>query len=519
MARFTRFILGVFRTSRLDYLSLLGIEAVWISPFFSSPMRDFGYDVSNYRNVDPTFGDIEDFKKLLSEAHQRHIKVMIDLVPCHTSDQHPWFKDARSSKDSDKRDYYVWRDPDENGDPPNNWRSLSGGRAWTFDQATGQYYLHSFLSTQPDLNWDNPKVCQEMTDVVRWWFDLGVDGMRVDAIWGISKDPELGDDSPNTNYDGDPEKYGAFVHDHCKHGPNFTKYLHQLAAVCEEYDDRQLVFEFYPDEQLGNIYQQYYEVMNAHPEFASAFFMEHRQGNWHADDSKFAITSYTEQTKASGALPFYCLGNHDQPRVVSRLGYDRARALNFLNLLMPGISVVYYGDEIGMENGDLGASQIRDNFSPANTTFDSRDLERTPMQWSNSYQAGFSDVEPWLPVHANYPTVNVRSQIKDKNSMLYMHAHLLDMRRKMPLLVHGSLEPIDVHNGFVMVFKRSLDDETVYVAVNFADSNQQINLPQTGEIIASTHDINQVKQENNSITLPAYGGVLLKAKQNNPKKG
>lgn len=495
-------------TARLPYLSCLGIEAIWISPFFPSPMTDFGYDVSDYRGVDPSFGTLEDFRRLLTEAHGRGIKVMIDLVPCHSSDQHEWFKEARSSRDNPKRDYYVWKDPKLDGSPPNNWKSLSGGDAWTLDEATGQYYLHSFLYTQPDLNWDSPVVRKEMTDIVRWWFDLGVDGMRVDAIWGISKDPEFRDDSPNPHYHGPPGEYGSFIHDKCKYGPNFTEYLRELADVCTEYDDRQLVFEFYPDEQLGNIYEQYSRVMNVRPEVASAFFMEHRHMSWHAENTRDAIINYTHNS-ATEALPFFCLGNHDQPRVVSRLDPERARALNFLNLLMPGISVVYYGDEIGMENGVLDATQLRDNFSPAKTVVDSRDLERTPMQWDSSQYAGFSSAEPWLPVHENRHTVNVATATHDTHSLLTMHQKLLKLRQAMPLLVKGSLESVNIGNGLILALRRSLGSQRAYILINFASAEQYATLPEAGQIIASTHPWVDMYLNGNNLTLPPHAGVLI----------
>ena len=494
-------------TARLDYLSCLGIEAIWISPFFTSPMTDFGYDVADYRDVDPIFGSLADFRRLLAEAHARDIKIMIDLVPCHTSDQHLWFTEARSSRDNPKRDYYVWKDPLPDGSPPNNWRSQSGGRSWTFDETTGQYYLHSFLYTQPDLNWDNPTVRREMTDIVRYWFDMGVDGMRVDAIWGISKDPEFRDDSINPGHHHDPEQYGAFIHDRCKYGPNFTNYLRELASVCDEYNDRQLVFEFYPDEQLGDIYEQYRQVIHAHHR-GSAFFMEHRHMSWHAEHTRNAILTYLHKS-VGDALPFFCLGNHDQPRVVSRLDYERARALNFLNLLMPGISVIYYGDEIGMENGVLNATQLRDNFSPANSVVDSRDLERTPMQWNSSKFAGFSEAEPWLPVHANRETVNVVDQTGNTRSMLTMHQALLKLRQAMPLLVRGTLEPVDVGNGFIVGLKRSFRSQRAYIFVNFASAEQYVHLPEPCQIITSTHPWIDFHMSNNQITLPSHTGVLL----------
>jgi len=498
-------------TYRLDYLSQLGIESIWLSPFFTSPMTDFGYDISNYRDVDPVFGTLGDFQRLLGEAHARGIKILIDLVPCHTSDQHPWFIESRSSRDNPKRDYYTWLDPSTDGGPPNNWLSISGGSSWEFDEPTGQYYLHTHLSTQPDLNWDNPTVRQEITDVVRFWFDMGVDGMRVDAIWGISKDPEFRDDDPNPNYHGDPTQYGAFIHTRCKSGPKFVEYLNELASVCQEYEDRQMIFEFYPDYQLGDIYQQYGQVMSVNPSVASTFFMEHRHMSWHAEQTRDSIVQYLHQAQTTGALPVFCLGNHDQPRVVSRLDYERGRVLNFLNLLMPGVAVVYYGDEIGMENGQLDVTQLRDTFSPASSPADSRDLERTPMQWDNSQFAGFSRVEPWLPVHQNRQTVNVNTQSRDVASMLNMHRNLLKLRQTMPILVHGSLEPIDVGNGFILAFRRVLGEQRAYIFVNFASSEQYVNLPEPMQIIHSTHPWTNLHMANQTVTLPGNSGIFTVA--------
>ena len=493
-------------TFRLDYLSDLGVDAIWISPFFTSPMTDFGYDVADYQNVDPIFGGLDDFRMLLDEAHARRIKVMIDLVPCHTSDQHLWFVESRSNRDNPKRNWYVWRDK-RNGKEPNNWRSLSGGRAWTYDETTRQYYLHSFLPTQPDLNWDNPEVRQAMQSVVRFWFDMGVDGMRVDAIWGISKDPELGDDSANSNFYGDPDSYGAFVHDHCKHGPHFQEYLHELASICDEYDDRQMVFEFYPDEQLGDIWPQYREVIQAHPK-SSAFFMEHRQNDWHGERTGWNIVNYLQACDDN--LPFFCVGNHDQPRVRSRLGFERARALQFLNLLCPGVSVIYYGDEIGMTNGELTADDIHDNFSPANSVIDSRDLERTPMQWDNTQFAGFSEVKPWLPVNKNRTFINVTEEKKNGYSILNLHRNLLQLRKDMPIFRDGSLEIVhNTVNGFILGIKRDLDNERAYIFINFADAPQSFFIPENTKIITSTHPLDMIVKEEHHLTIPGYCGILL----------
>lgn len=482
-------------TLRLDYLAQLGVDALWLSPFFTSPMRDYGYDVADYQAVDPTFGTMGDFQMLIDEAHQHDIKVMIDLVPCHTSDQHPWFRESRSSQDNPKRDYYVWRDPVD-GREPNNWRSLAGGRSWTFDVATRQYYLHSFLPEQPDLNWDNPAVRREMKDIVRFWFDMGVDGMRVDAIWGISKDPKLGDDTQNWSFDGDNEHYGAFIHDHCKYGPYFQEYLRELAGVCDEYDDRRMVFEFYPDEQLGDIWEQYKRVAGSHPR-ASTFFMEHRQDDWHAERTGQRLTAYL--SALGPAQPFFCVGNHDQPRVTTRLGDERARALQFLNLTCPGISVIYYGDEIGMENGIWDDATITDE----------RQRARTPMQWNSSRFAGFSAVTPWLPVHVNHKTHNVKQAQTEQNSLLTLHKQLLALRHNWPLLSKGSFEPFLVDNGYVLAIYRAYNEEIAYIFMNFADQPQQFHTPEIKTIIASTHKGCMI-YDKYTLCLPAYGAAIVK---------
>ena len=493
-------------TEKLDYLSWLGIDSIWISPFFVSPLTDFGYDIANYRAIDPTFGQMEDFQALLKKAHDLDIKVMIDLVPCHTSDQHPWFQESRSSRDNPKRDYYVWRDGKNNSEP-NNWRSLSGGSSWEFDERTGQFYLHSFLKTQPDLNWDNPEVRAEMKNIVRFWFDMGVDGMRVDAIWGISKDPDLKDDSPNPDFYGNPNDYGAFIHDHCKMGPHFQEYLQELASVCDEYDDKQMVFEFYPDDKLGDIYHQYSQILTVHPK-ASAFFMEYRDNEWHAKNIEKKIENYLQS--ANSNTPFFCIGNHDQPRVASRLGEERARALSFLNLLTPGISVVYYGDEIGMTNGELTTDDIQDNFSPANSVIDSRDLERTPMQWNDSQFAGFSSAKPWLPANENRTKINVDSEKITNDSLLNMHRKLLKLRQTFPILKNGNLSIVqNTGNGFILGLKRELAGQRAYIFINFADAEQSFSIPENAKIITSTHSVNLITVENLQMTIPGYCGVLL----------
>lgn len=473
-------------TSRLDYLSdVLGVDAIWMSPFFASPMKDFGYDVSNYYAIDPDYGTLDDFRELIDKAHAKGIKVMTDLVPCHTSDQHGWFVESRRSRDDPKRDFYIWRDPGPDGGPPNNWLSQSGGKSWTYDEQTNQYYLHSFLSSQPDLNWDNPQVREEMKNVVRYWYNFGVDGMRVDAIWGISKDPDLADDPKNPGFEGLADQFGYYIHNKCKYGPDFTNYLRELANVCEEFDNRQMIFEFYPDDKLGDFYEQYRDVATANPKVASTFFMELYRSEWHAENISQALNSYINYS-AKEAIPIFCIGNHDQPRIASRIGEVKARAMNLLSLSLPGISVVYYGDEIGMTNGVLTEDQVQDRFSPLSDHDNTRDLERTPMQWDNSEFARFSEHKPWLPVTDNKRHINVEAQLENGSSTLSLHRRLINLRKEMPVLVNGSFETFFSGSGYVLSFKRELEGQRVYVFMNFADAEQSINIPEDCVLLASS---------------------------------
>lgn len=473
--------------SRLDYLGrVLGIEAIWISPFFVSPMDDFGYDVADYYDIDPSYGSLRDFKRLLDEAHRRGIKVMIDLVPCHTSDQHTWFQESKSSKNNPKRDYYIWRDPQPDGSPPNNWLSQSGGSAWEFDKTTGQYYLHSFLKTQPDLNWDNPEVRREIQDVLRWWFNFGVDGARVDAVWSISKDPQLRNNKLNPGFEGSSDEYGYYIHNHSKNGPNMEFYLQEIAAVAEEFEDRQLIFEYYPDHQLGDIFSQYKLVAEANPRVASAFFMELIRNNWHAQDMAWNLDDYLNRS-LKHSIPVFSVGNHDQPRIFGRLGEKRARAMTVLNFALPGISMIYNGDEIGMTNSDLSGVASKDKFSPLSSE-DSRDQARTPLQWNSLDFAGFSSVEPWLPVNSNKEFINVASQLNQPGSALKLHQKLIALRKQYSTLREGSFELINLENGYLLGFKREFYGQKIYVVVNFADQPQPLELPEGCQLILSSDD-------------------------------
>lgn len=498
--------------AKLDYLhTTLKIDALWMSPIYCSPNADYGYDVSDYRDIDPVFGTLDDFKKLLGLSHDRGIKVMMDIVPNHTSDQHAWFKESRASRDNPKRDWYVWRDGKSDGVPPNNWLSQSGGPAWTLDETTGQYYLHSFMSEQPDLNWENPDVREAMKDVMRYWYDMGVDGFRVDAVWGLSKDPGLADDPRNPDFEGSPTEYGYYIHRSCKQGPHFRERLAEITAVAQEYPDRFVIFEYYPDDKLGDIMEQYREVYSINPDIAASFFFEGFRQPWNA--AQFG-TIYHEFFAGLdvAALPASSISNHDQPRIASRLSQEQARIMAMMQLCLPGLPLIYYGDEIGMEDVVLTADEVRDQFDASTGTFGGRDPERTPMQWDDTPYAGFSTVKPWLPVSPNYKERNVALQLRDQDSILALHQWLIAFRSDSETIRHGWFETIDVNNGYVFAFKRSSDTERYYIVLNFDNHEQNIQLPEQCTVVKSTHTYDDVRiGDDYSLALYPYQGLILRA--------
>lgn len=498
---------------KLDYLKgtpeSLGVDAIWLSPFYLSPMKDFGYDIADMKAVDSTFGSLADFKELVREAHAREIKVMIDFVPNHTSDQHAWFKDALGGRQSEKRDYYIWRDPRPDGSPPNNWLSLFGGSAWEYDPTSGQYYLHSFLKEQPDLNWDNPKVREAMHNVLRFWLDLGVDGFRADAVWCISKDPDFTDNPFNKAYQGDDLlAYDRYIHKNSKNGPDLFKYLDELTYVLAEYYDKRLIFEYYPDPQLGDTYEQfrpfYTDVNHA---IGIPFNFEGIRQPWSAHSFGEFIELYQKTVLEPDSLPVYCFGNHDQMRIVNRFGTREARMIALLELTLPGLPTIYNGDEIGMEDGVVLPHQVRD--PSATDAMGGRDPQRTPMQWDSGTNAGFSTGEPWLPVAPTYQQCNVAQQIDDDESFLSLYSMLLHLRHIDPVLISGSFELIDVVND-MLVYQRSGDDRSYLVVLNFADRSRTATVP-LGDVLFLTNKGDVIDySDDGALTLKEHSAVLIK---------
>ena len=396
-------------TVRLDYLSeTLGVDALWISPFYPSPMADFGYDVADYCDVDPIFGTLADFDAMLAAAHERGLKVVIDWVPNHTSDQHPWFVASRSSRDDPKRDWYVWRDAKPDGSPPNNWASIFGGPAWEWDEATGQYYLHSFVKEQPDLDWRNPEVKSAMLDVLRFWLDRGVDGFRMDVIHRIMKDPEERDNPilPGPAGKGVWE-YAAQEHVHDMTHADIHPVFREIRAVLEEYDgDRVGIGEVdpYPWERWVRFYGD-------DDELHLPFNFELLYGEWSPDAIRASVGGM-EAELPGFAWPTHVLGNHDQPRLATRVGRPQSRVAALLLLSLRGTPTMYYGDELGMTQVDIPDAEQQDPWG-RNVPGHGRDGCRTPMQWDGSAYAGFSSVAPWLPLNGDWQTHTVAAQLDD----------------------------------------------------------------------------------------------------------
>ena len=480
-------------TQRLDYLSdTLGIDAVWLSPIYPSPMHDFGYDVADYIDIHPLFGTLADFDKLLKETHDRGMKLILDLVPNHTSDEHPWFLESRSSRDNSKRDWYLWRDPAPDGGPPNNWLSHFGGPAWSFDEPTGQYYLHQFVKQQPDLNYRNPDVVAAILDVMRFWLDRGVDGFRVDVIGLMMKDPEFRDEPINPNWDG-VYPFTRLQHIYTANLPEVHELIHEMRKVLDSYDDRMMVGETYlPNDMLMKYYGTS-DKLECHLPFNFQLIL----AKWDAAGVRKMVDEY-EAALLSDGWPNWVLGNHDQHRLATRVGKDQARVANMLLLTLRGTPTCYYGDEIGMEDVPIPPEKVQDPPAvnqPEIAHIVGRDPERTPMQWDDSPNAGFASPEVedlWLPLASNYREVNVARQLEDPRSFLNYFRKLLAFRKSTPALLWGSYNSIDPGSREAQescfVFERQAGDQRLLIALNFSHQDQKLSLPGlgTGSMALST---------------------------------
>ena len=475
-------------TERLGYLSdTLGVDAIWISPFYPSPMADFGYDVSNYTDVNPLFGTLDDFDRLLVEAHRRGLKVIIDWVPNHSSDQHPWFIESRSSKTNPKRDWYVWRDSKPDGEMPNNWQSEFGGPAWTYDEGTDQWYLHSFLAEQPDLNWRNPEVVAAMFDTVRFWLDRGVDGFRIDVAHYVMKDPALTDNpaAPDASaMDGFKPMgpFNAWQHLHDRGHPDVHTVYRGLRTILDGYDgDRFSVGEIHIFD-----WDEWASYYGDGDELHMPFNFSLVWAGWDPE----AIRSRVEALEAAvprHAWPNYVLGNHDEQRLATRYGPENAAAAAMLLLTLRGQPTLYYGDELAMHEAPIPEDQQQDPWG-IRVPGMGRDGCRTPMAWTPGRGHGFTEptVAPWLPFGEDSATRNAETQLADDGSSLNFVRRLLGLRRDRPSLQTGTIEFKDQSDRNVLAYVRTAGNERTVVAINFADEPRSIPVPSTARLLIST---------------------------------
>ena len=487
---------------KLDYLKELGVNVLWISPMLESPQDDNGYDISDYRRIYKEYGNMEDYEELLSEAHKRDIRILMDLVVNHTSDEHNWFVESRKSKDNPYRDYYIWKDP-VNGKEPNNWGGAFGGSAWEYDPQTQMYYLHLFSKKQPDLNWENEKVRQEVYDMMTFWCEKGIDGFRMDVISMISKDQTFPDGEMNNSLYGD---FGPY----CVHGPRIHEFLQEMnREVLSKYDIMTV------GETSGvTIEEAQNYAGEARNELNMVFQFEHVDngsgdyGKWTTEKYDFKefkriMIKWQEELQGKAWNSLF-LGNHDQPRSVSRFGNDNpayretsAKMLATCLHMMQGTPYVYQGEELGMTNvyfdiledyRDIESINFFTELTEAGLMtpeymmkclmLRSRDNARTPMQWDDSAQAGFTDGESWIKVNPNYKEINAAQQLEDPNSIFHYYQKLISLRKEKDIIVYGEFEPLYRDDEQIFAYTRKLEQEKLLTVCNFSDKNAEMEIPE-----------------------------------------
>ena len=487
--------------ARLDYLQNLGIDALWLSPIYPSPDKDFGYDVSNYVDIDPRFGSFADFDLLLSEAHRRGIRIILDLVLNHTSDQHAWFLESRASRDNPKADWYIWEDR-----IPNNWQSIFGGRAWEYIPERDQYYYHMFVPEQPDLNWRNPEVRETMMGVVRFWLERGVDGFRLDVFNVCFKDDRLRENPKKMGRRAFEQQYHIYDFDR----PELTGMLQDIRGMLDRYDDRYAV-----GETLSATREKLINYI-AEDKLQAAFNFDFAWSRFDPVSITKAVQEWERLFIQHEIWPTYVLGNHDVPRTGSRFTKNeddaRLKVIMALLLTLRGTPFLYYGEEIGMRDISLKRSQILDppgkKYWPL---YKGRDGCRSPMQWNASENGGFSRVRPWLPVHPNYIHRNVESQQADPDSMLNFTRRILQLRREYPALHRGDFNLITWGPQNALVYLRESDRQTILVALNFKNRSVRLdNLPSKNWELLYSPERSSTPDLRRGLSLFPYEVLLLK---------
>lgn len=506
-------------TARLEHVAGLGADGIWLAPFFKSPMKDFGYDVSDYRDVDPIFGTLDDFRALVARAHELGLKVMIDQVLSHTSDQHPWFVESRSSRDNPRADWYIWTDAREDGTPPNNWLSVFGGSAWQWDTGRRQYYMHNFLTSQPDLNFHNPAVQQAVLDDVRFWLELGVDGYRLDTANFYFHDHQLRDNpgrgqptTENAAVDS-ANPYGWQHHLHDKSQPENLDFLRRLRVLLDQYPDTTMVGEIGDDDGLARIAE--YTSGGDKLHMAYCFDLLGRQYSapfLHALLSRFLGI-------VGDGWPCWAISNHDCVRVATRWGGAQpdARLLRLaaaLQMSLRGSPCIYQGDELGLPEAELAFEQLRDPVGIALwPTLKGRDGCRTPMPWDHQApHAGFGPATPWLPVPPAHGALTVARQEADADSLLRFYRRLLHWRRGQSALVKGSQWLLPAHDQ-VLAYVREHDGQRLLCVFNFSDQSAQWDLPAGFESVSidSGSGLSGARLEGSRLQLEPWGGLFAAA--------
>ena len=520
--------------TKLPYLAKLGIDVIWLNPIYASPQVDNGYDISNYKEIEPTFGTMEDFDALLAEAHENNIRIIMDLVVNHTSDQHPWFQEAKKSKDNPYHDYYIWKD-----EVVNNWGSSFGGSTWEYVDEVAQYYLHCFAKEQPDLNWENPKVRADIYDILRFWLDKGIDGFRMDVISLISKDQSFPDGPVIQN-----KAYGSYYAG-CANGPRVHEFLQEMnREVLSKYD----VLTVGETPHTSSDEAALYTDASRH-ELNMVFQFDHMHLDYdengkyaktrvYLPDLKRVMTEWQEKMAACGGWNSLYWSNHDQARAVSRFGNDSkeyrevsAKMLGTCLHMMQGTPYIYEGEELGMTNADftkieeykdVEALDIfrdfteRKGFSAEDTLellhLKSRDNSRTPMQWDDSANAGFSTAEPWIRATGNYREINAKNCLADENSVFYYYQKLVALRHELPVITDGVYELLDPEHEQVYAYLRKGADSTLVVLCNFSDQtipyhvDDRVSAGSSRLVIANYADA--AKEFTNDITLQPYGAYV-----------
>jgi alpha-glucosidase len=496
-------------SSKMSYLHKLGVDAIWITPCYPSPQVDFGYDVTDYRNIDPMYGSLSDFDHMVAEGRKHRVRIILDFVPNHTSDQHPWFLDSKSSPTAAHRDWYIWRDGKAPGQPPNNWISIFGGSAWTLDSNTNQYYYHFFYAQQPDLNWRNPAVEEVMLDTTRWWYKRGVSGFRLDSVGTLFEDPALRDNPvlPGTNAQSDPNMENRYN----TNLPEVHEELQKLRKVADE-SGAVLIGETWTSDvaELDRYYGQNGNELQMPMDFM--FMMV----------DKLSPSEFRRQIAAvesAHGWPVFVIGNHDKVRSYNRYGDGKhndaiAKLMGAFYLTIRGTPIMYYGEEIGMENNDPASKEeVKDPIGRTGWPEEKgRDGERTPMQWNTAPNAGFSKANPWLPVPPSYQTHNVATESKDPNSILSLYKKVLALRHTNEALLEGTYTALNEENPNVMSYLRSYKGKAVLVALNMSASPQKavFDLSRQGFGLARMKTLisSESSAKGNEVSLAPFGLLI-----------